>query len=190
MSEKCPICLSLFDEITQLRKNPAEYAETVKKYIDYFDGDILRIPGKSFAMKTREGKHAYEEAVDFLKQQQPLNELLLSQMLNDVAQDIVNDLKTEGFQKLNELKTEDYINKRGSFGGKLLRVLELGGETEEECVVRILASDGDLSRSQRETLLSNDVKRIGMASSRHSKFHCFTVIVACTQMFDKDGKED
>ena len=37
----------LFDELNELRADPQKYANKVKKYLSYFEGKVLNIPGRT-----------------------------------------------------------------------------------------------------------------------------------------------
>ena len=59
----------LVDVVNQLRSNPKKFAEKIKKYLDYFEGSVLKIPGRKAGIQTHEGPKAYQEAVNYLSRQ-------------------------------------------------------------------------------------------------------------------------
>ena len=57
----------LVKEINSLRTNPKQYVKKIKKYMSYFDGKLLKLPGSEASIETQEGTAAYQEAIDFLQ---------------------------------------------------------------------------------------------------------------------------
>ena len=55
---------------------------------------------------------------------------------------------------------EDIINKYVSFSGQFSRAMNFGGETAGMAIINLVVSDGDPSRGQRESLLSNEIKKV------------------------------
>ena len=84
---------------------------------------------------------------------------------------------------------EEIINKYGSFGGSFSRAMDFGGETPEQALVNLIVSDGDTSRGQRESLLSTEIKRIGVANGEHETYRHCTAIVTCTE-FENEVDDD
>ena len=59
--------------------------------------------------------------------------------------------------------------------------MDFGIETPEQAVINLIVSDGDKSRLQRESLLSTEIKRIGVANGPHKTYRHCTAIVTCTE---------
>ena len=67
--------------------------------------------------------------------------------------------------------------------------MDFGGETPEQAVINLIVSDGDKSRGQRDSLLSTEIKRVGLANGKHDTYRHCTAIVTCTEFentFDED----
>lgn len=191
-NQKIPNTLTLFDELNKLRKDPKSYSNKLEKFIEYFgnDNNIMRLPGRDIPIRVNEGKAVYEEAINYLKNHEPVEELILSRMLNDVAEEYANLIKDVEPSKINEVDLDALVDKRGIYDGRFQRTIVYGIDTEEQAIIKLVVSDGDKSRDEREALMSTKVKRVGMASAPHNKYHSVTVILSCTSIMDKNGKED
>ena len=82
----------LFAEHNIARTTPSVYADTLAQLLPYFrSATVLDLPG-STDLRMEEGKAAFEEAIDFLREQRPLAPLTtLSKGLTQAAQDHVAD---------------------------------------------------------------------------------------------------
>ena len=179
----------LVREINSLRTNPKKYSRTVAKYINYFKGKILRLPGSNAGIKTEEGPDAYREAADFLSKQPRIEALEPSKGLCRIAEDFISAVQQSDPNDLGNIDMEEIINKYGSFGGSFSRAMDFGGETPEQALVNLIVSDGDTSRGQRESLLSTEIKRIGVANGEHETYRHCTAIVTCTE-FENEVDDD
>ena len=61
----------ILTEINRVRTTPQDYAQWLESQRQYYDGIWLRLPGEK-PVRTNRGKKALEEAIAFLKEQQPL----------------------------------------------------------------------------------------------------------------------
>ena len=180
----------LVREINSLRTNPKKYARTVAKYVNYFKGKILRLPGSNAGIKTEEGPDAYREAADFLSKQPRIEALEPSKGLCRIAEDFISAVQQSDPNDLGSIDMEEIINKYGSFGGSFSRAMDFGGETPEQALVNLIVSDGDTSRGQRESLLSTEIKRIGVANGDHETYRHCTAIVTCTEFENAVDDDD
>ena len=180
----------LVNEINELRTNPKAYAKKVGKYIDYFKGKALYIPGAKAGIRTEEGAEAYKEAVDFLSKAEPVEPLKPSKGLGRIAKDFLEEVQKVDPQDLGNINLEEIIDKYGAYNGHINREVSMGDETPENILASLLASDGDPSRGHREALLSTDLQRIGAANGTHKIYRFCTVIIYCTQFKNKVDSND
>ena len=171
----------LIAEINSLRTNPKKYARTISKYIGYFKGKLLCLPGSNAGIQTEEGAEAYSEAVDFLSKQSRIEALKPSKGLCRIAEEFISEVQKPNSNDLENIDMEEIINKYGSFSGSFSRAMDFGGETPEQAVINLIVSDGDKTRGQRESLLSTDIQRIGVANGEHSTYRHCTAIVTCSE---------
>ena len=179
----------LLGEINALRTNPKKYAKTIGKYISYFKENLLCLPGSNAGIQTEEGPDAYREAVDFLSKHSRIEALRPSKGLCRIAEEFVQAVQNDS-NDLESKDMEEIINKYGSFGGSFSRAMDFGGETPEQAVINLIVSDGDKSRGQRESLLSTEIKIIGVANGEHKAYRHCTAIVTCTEFENHVDDDD
>ena len=180
----------LLAEINALRTNPRKYSRTISKYINYFKGKLLCLPGSNAGIQTEEGPEAYKEAADFLSKQSRIEALKPSKGLCRIAQDFISAVQKPDSNDLENIDMEEIINKYGSFSGSFSRAMDFGGETPEQAVINLIVSDGDKSRGQRESLLSTEIKKIGVANGEHDTYRHCTAIVTCTEFENTVDDDD
>ena len=179
----------LITEINLLRTNPKKYAKTISKYMNYFKGKLLCLPESNAGIQTEEGVEAFKEAVDFLNKQPKIEPLKPSKGLCRIAEDFISIYQKPDSGDLANKDMEEIINKYGSFAGSFSRAMDFGGETPEMAIINLVVSDGDASRGQRESLLSTEIKKIGVANGKHDTYRHCSAIITCTEFentFDKD----
>lgn len=180
----------LVNEINEFRTNPKEYAKKINKYVSYFKGKILKIPGSNAGIRTEEGAAAYTEAVDFLSKQEGVEPLEPSKGLGRIADDFLKEVQKVDPSELGDIDIDEIIERYGAFSGNLSRAMDFGGETPELVLINLVVSDGDPSRGQRESLLSTDLKKVGVATGKHDSYRYCTVIVSCTKFTNKVDSND
>ena len=182
----------LIKEIYSVRKSPSTYADKILGYKQYFKGTILRIPGSKGGVQTEEGFAAYQEAAQVLKSSKPLDEIVPSKALGKIANDYLERMKTLDPDKIGEIDLDSIIKKYGTYTGTFNNIMDFGSPSPELVVINLLANDGDPSRSNREFVLNEESKKVGIASGQHVTYGYLTIIVSCTDFkntIDKDDNE-
>ena len=169
----------LISEINSLRTNPRIYARKILKYIKYFKGKLFCLSESDDAFQTEEGPDAFREAADFLSKQSRLEPLKPSKGLCRIAEDFISVVQNDS-NVLEVRNMEEIINKYGEFNGVFSNVMDFGGKTPEQAIIFSIVNDGDKSREQRESLLSSEIKSIGVANGEHKIYRHCTSIVVCT----------
>ena len=180
----------LFRELNELRRDPSGYSYKVLKYKDYFEGKVLRIPGNKAGIQTEEGPEAYDEAIQFLRNAKPVDEMTPSKGLFYIASDFLAAVQKEDPNNLNNIDMDSIISRHGSFVGNFSRSMEFGGATPEQVIVNLVVSDGDKTRGQRDALLNNNLKKVGVASGPHDTYRNASIIVGCTSFQNSSGNDD
>ena len=180
----------LLDEINSVRLNPSNYADKVLKYKDYFEGNILKIPGIEAGIQTQEGAAAYEEAANALKSAKYTEALIPSKGMCQIANDYLTKIQSTEPDKIDEIDMNEIIEKYGNYEGELSQSMEYGSPTPEQVVISLLVSDGDSSRGYRQSLLNPNFKQIGIARGKHDKYQSVTVILYCTKYKNNNGSPD
>ena len=180
----------LVNEINEFRTNPKEYSKKVEKYIGYFKGKTLMIPGTNTGMKTQEGAEAFKEAVDFISKLEPIEPLEPSKGCSRICKDLLEEVQKVDPNEIDKIDYDGIIEKYGAFQGNVNRELDFGNETPEQIVMSIITSDGDPTRSHRDNLLSTNLKKIGIANGTHNIYRFCTVIIFCTKFINKVDEDD
>ena len=180
----------LVNEINEFRTNPKEYSKKVEKYIGYFKGKTLMIPGTNTGMKTQEGAEAFKEAVDFISKLEPIEPLEPSKGCSRICKDFLEEVQKVDPNEIDKINYDGIIEKYGAFQGNVNRELDFGNETPEQIVMSIITSDGDPTRSHRDNLLSTNLKKIGIANGTHNIYRFCTVIIFCTKFINKVDEDD
>ena len=169
----------LLDEINFLRTNPRRYSKKLSKYIDYFKDNVLYIPGTNVGIPTEEGAEAYDEAINFLKKKAVAVEALTpSKGLNKIAIDILTEYQKDIDAKLD---LDAIIGKHGTLQGAYKQVVQFGSSRPEQIIINLVVSDGDKTRGQRDALLMEDMKKVGVAYGTHETYRNLTVITECSK---------
>ena len=180
----------LFEEINSVRLNPSSYVDKVLKYKDYFEGNILKIPGIDAGIKTQEGAAAYEEAANFLKSAQSTEALTASKGLFQIANDYLSQIQNIEVEKIDTIDINAILDKYGSFQGEFAQSMEYGSTTPEQIVISLLVSDGDSTRGYRDTLFKSSLKKIGIATGKHNVYQNVAVLLFCTEYKNNDDSSD
>lgn len=182
----------LIKELNLVRTSPSIYADKILGYKKYFKGTILRLPGAKGGTQTEEGFAAYEEAAKFLKESKPLSEIIPSKALGRIANDYLEKIKTLDPDKIGEIDLDSIIKKYGTYTGTFNNIMDFGSPTPELVIISLLANDGDPSRSNREFILNEESKKVGIASGTHVTYGYLTIIISCVDfknIVDKDDNE-
>lgn len=176
----------LIKEINFVRTNPKQYAEKLLSNEKYYENSILRFPGIT-AIQTHEGFKALKEAADVLYNLKPLQPLENNILLKDVSFDILSKNKS-GVG--NVIDIDEILNKHGQLVGIYANSIDFGSASAELVVLHLLADDGDSSRGNRENILNNKFKLIGISHGQHKTYKYVTTICFARHFFDKNVQID
>ena len=176
----------LYKEINELRRDPSAYSKKISKSKENFKGNVWIYPETHEGIQTKEGPAAYDEAIDYLNNISPLEELVHSKGLTNISRDFL-----ELFQKNPSDKTDinSIIDKYGSYSGSFRRLVEFGAPTAEQTIINLIVCDGNKSRVNRDALLDENLKSVGISSGKHDIYRTCSVIMACT-IFNSDDPEE
>ena len=179
----------LVDEVNELRKDPKKYAQKLSKYLSYFDGKLLNLPGRKAGIQTHEGPKAFNEAINYLSRKNPVEPLQPSKALFRISQDYLKKIQRKNAD-VTEEDVDALVDKYGTYYGDFIRAADYGGENVEQSIINLIVSDGDPNRVQRESLLSSSYKLIGGATGTHPLFKFCTAIFTCTEFENNKDAED
>ena len=180
----------IIEEINKLRENPSLYAKKVEEYSTYFNDKIFKLPNLNIKIQTQEGAAPYIETVEYLKTKEKINTLIPSKALCEIAQEIADNLVDSETGEIDEELHEQIIDKHGSFFFIFTRAMDFGGFTSEQVVINFLVCDGDVDRTQREPLLGEGLKKIGVAFGKHNIYRTICVLVTCSEFNNTKDPDD
>jgi hypothetical protein len=167
----------VLERINDVRQDPRAFAEDLREYRRYFDGDMLFLPGEE-GTYTREGVSAVDEAIRFLDRQAPLPPLERGDLLALAAQDHADDQGMIGAM--------GHVSRDGSGPGE--RVRRRGGDifvgesisygmADADAVIRqMIVDDGVPGRGHRTLLFKNDFRFAGIGCGEHRRYGYICVV--------------
>ena len=179
----------LVDEINFVRTNPLRYSRKLKKYIECFKDNVLYLPGEKAGLLTEEGVEAYKEAIKSLETEERKEPLIPSKGLCKVCENILVEAQKDA-DKVENINIDKIIKKYGTYRGYLSRLFEFGGEAPDQIISNLIVCDGDISRSQRKSLFSTEVKQVGVASGKHDIYRQCTVVLTTSDFRNNDDSND
>lgn len=183
----------LIEEHNRIRTDPSSYIEKLENTMKYFRGDILAKPG-SVAVKTNEGKAAFEEALEFLKRQKPVSALTHDPRLSSACLDLVNDLGPKGLasHESSDGKTaSDRIEVYCEWDGACCENLDFGSRAAEDIIINFLVDDGVADRGDRKNLFKPEIQFFGAAAGPHKEYEVMVVVdyVAGVRNIGEESKD-
>ena len=177
-------------EVNELRENPKAYADKVLKFLTYFSGGVLKVPGTNIGVKTQEGEEPYKETAEYLKTLEPAEPFVASRALCEIAEEILAKVRASDTGEIDDSDAEALIDKHGTFSGKFTRAMDFGGFSSEQVAVNFLVCDGDPNRTQRDPVLNPGLKKVGVAYGKHDLYQSCAVLVSCTDFENTKDADD
>ena len=170
----------VFDEINLARHVPNSLVSNIIGKYQYFNGNIYGPPDE-LPIETYEGEKALNEALDFLKEQQPLPVIASNQLLQKVALEYTEDITESGDLTNPHIDTHDTtpsqrisrVMKWTKMAGECIAV---GSKNASDIVASLIIDDGNEERSNRKVLFDKDARLGGVVCIPHSIFGVLTVI--------------
>ncbi|MGB5633509.1 MAG: pre-peptidase C-terminal domain-containing protein [Waterburya sp.] len=157
---------AILSEINRVRTNPQDYAQWLEEQREYYDGVWLRLPGEK-PIRTNKGRKALEEAIAFLKDQQPLPPLQTSDQASATAS-----------SELENFATADNI-----------QYFSYGRKTAMGIVMSLVVDDLFPDRRRRHSLLSPDVENTGVVCKSDPRYAKVCAIAYSDQAATTDVAE-
>ena len=177
-SETCErIKREVISESNRIRTNPKAYIPILEEYLKNFDGNLLTLPGKNEILETEEGPRAYKEAIEFLKNQKPINIIEYDEEASKVAQDYSKFLSNSKEDQVeDESQIEQRVEKYLEYDYSISENIDFGGSTGIEVIVNLLVDDGVKNRTHRDNLFSDKYEYYGVGVFEHPEYDYCTVI--------------
>ena len=164
--------------INEARTNPRAYAETLRKYRGYFDGNVVLLPGSDVGLRTREGVAAVDEAIAFLSRAAPLHPLENAPILTQAAKEHAAHQAqsgTMGHVGADGSDARARIKKTGA-SGFMAEALSYGTSDAAGIVRQLIVDDGVPSRPNRKILFDKRYYKVGLACTGHPAARMVCVI--------------
>jgi len=182
----------VLQQINSARLFPKNYAKTLRSYINYFKGNIIKYPGIT-PIITTEGPRAFEEAALFLEQQKNLPKtcmLTSNKDLDNFCKEMLLDIiDVSNLKHLEEADLNQKLEKIGFLKGSAFHALDLDSELPEFIVANLLVDDGNKTRSTRNSIMNEKLKVIGLARNDNKEFNYSTFLVASEDFITIDNTE-
>ena len=162
----------IFTEINNIRKDPKKYINIIENSKSKITKIKNRIIYKSkVKVALTKGIIAFDEAIDFLKETNSMNELIFNPKMCIEIPKSENDLIDKNYFK----KKVKEISKKGIYILTYWRDIIYD---EESCFILMIVDDtGDKSGLKRKDLLNPDMKFIGICSvTINKKFACYITL--------------
>ena len=175
------IQISLYREINKLREDPRSYIPLIESQMKAIKKhNILKKKDSNLQIQLLEGKAAYQEAIDFLGQQEPISPLSKEIRLSYAAQDLVKDIGERGVvthQDREGLYTSERIEKYCEWDFCANEVIEVSSRNAQDILISLIVDDGFGNRPNRKALFQHIYNYVGIACGPHSEYEIVTVIV-------------
>ena len=168
-------------EHNKIRQNPQSYIPILEKRLASMDadGNIPNGCGSNCTFQTNEGQSAVQEAIQFLRQQQPLSPLKLSKGAAQAAKDHAVDQSENG--------GTGHVGSDGSDMGQrvkryvkgitsLAENISYGQSTAQEVIMQLVIDDGNSSRGHRTNIFNSERNAAGAGCSSHPQQSTICVI--------------
>ncbi len=170
--------LKFYKELNIARTNPALYATYLEEYLDKFSEDgsliISNKLGKVTLLSTQEGKDAFIEAIEYLKNQEPIGTLKYSKQISKAAREHAQEQKknnTYGHGSANGEGPLDRVSKYGYPIGYVGEVLMYApGIDPRQMVILLIVDDNVPDRGHRISIFSEDYLVAGSACGEHPSY--------------------
>jgi hypothetical protein len=158
-------------EVNYVRAHPQDYADELRRYREFFDGRVVRLPGDQIGQTMREGVGAVDEAISFLDRQAPLPPLAYGEVLALAAHDLADEQGETGYtghRSANGESPGDRVKRRGGdiYVGE---TISYGYDDPGAVVRQLVIDDGVPSRGHRGLIFTADNRYAGVGCGRHPR---------------------
>jgi len=187
------IIQQVLQELNQIRTNPKEFAERMEESFSNFkENKALHRPG-AVPVMTREGIDAAKEALEQVKNTEPMEPLEWSIGLGKAAQSHVNDtgpLGIVGHIGSRENSFQDRLEVFGKWNDCIAEALDYGSVNGFEVVLALLVDDGLPTRPHRQAILNPRFRKVGVGVGPHSEYRSVSCVVFAGEFSDKEDVQE
>ena len=178
---------AVLDELNIARTQPQKCATFVEEFKRGFKNDKSYVR-HGVNMITKEGVAAVDEAIAFLKKQNPIGAMTISRGLSLAARDHVNDIGPKGITGhggSDKSQPADRMNRHGKFRRTAGENISFGPDEARQIVMQLIVDDGVPGRGHRTNIFKADYRTVGIAIGPHKTFRNMCVMDFADQFRDK-----
>ena len=168
----------IFKEQNEVRKNPKSYIKKLQNSLKYYSNNVLFREGE-IPISTYEGVEGVKDAINFLQNQSPVQELIYSKDIGLSCKDIIDDIGPKGLVTHEGTELKNIYNRLEQYcdwDGAIAENIDFGFKIPENIVMNMIIDDGDENRYQRKNLFYPHFKYVGIGVGPHKEFGFCTVI--------------
>jgi uncharacterized protein YkwD len=154
-------------EMNLARENPALYAQYIEDMRGSFNGRCYVLPGHTRVF-TKEGLHALDDAIRFLRHARPMQPLTLSAGMSKGAADHCAEQAGGKFGHGNNPSSR--ISRYGAWGASWGENIAYGKNTARDIVIALIIDDGQSARKHRKNIFNSNFNFAGAAYGPHARF--------------------
>jgi len=169
---------TILAQINAVRADPAGYAEQLRVYRSYFDGEIVYMPGDYNGILTKEGVTVVDETIAFLRRQAPLPPLAPAPLLVLTAADYSREqgtLGARGHVGADGSAPGDRVKRHGG-GIYVGEAIAYGTNDASEVVRQMIIDDGVPDRGHRKLLFDKNFRFAGIGCAPHARMEYICVV--------------
>lgn len=177
-SDPVPLEEAVLAEVNRARQDPPGYAERLREYRQFFEGDMLYLPGDDRGVVTHEGRRAVDEAIAFLERQAPLPPLSPGEILVLAARDHADaqgPAGATGHVSRDGASPGMRVERRGG-GIYVGETISYGHGRADDVVRALIVDDGVPGRGHRKLLFDPGYRYAGVGCGAHARFRHICVV--------------
>ena len=163
----------IFRQHNEIRTNPKIYIKKLENSLQYYQPNKIYSPPGEDPIQTLEGTDAVYDAINFLKKQNNLSKLILSDEISQACQDHIKDIGPKGLtnhEGSDGTNIASRIEKYGEWDGEIAENLDFGFKKAENIIMNLLIDDGVKERYQRQNIFYPGFKYIGIGVGMHKDY--------------------
>lgn len=172
------LAISVFNEMNRVRQDPTCFIEKLERDKKFFKDKIFRHPTE-LPIETYEGVQGLEDAISFLRSQEPLNSFTYSKYLELAAKEHAQDIGSKGLSSHEGSDGSslcDRIERHTEWDGAIAENLDFCYKFAENIVMNLIVDDGSKEKHQRANLFNPDFEYVGVGCDNHKTFKICTVV--------------
>ncbi len=158
-------------ELNILRTSPLSYVKHLQQRRSYYQGKIIRRPGK-ISIMTHEGVKAVDEAISYIKSRSKLGSMKVSRGMSLAAKKYAKYQGRTGATGHYSGGTTpaSRVNQYGSWLYTIGENIYYGWNTGRDVILALLIDDGVLSRGHRVNMFNRVFNVVGIGCSMHRRY--------------------